>query len=69
MKELHAQLKLLFQHSPLGVEGSLVEKESPLDHLPCYPASLPFAKDLTEEQIEQVPGNGVYSGESRLIGK
>ena len=37
-----------------AVSGAVVEKESPLDHLPCYPASLPFPKSLTEPQVEQV---------------
>ncbi|XP_063693763.1 mediator of RNA polymerase II transcription subunit 12-like [Bolinopsis microptera] len=36
-----------------AVSGAVVEKESPLDHLPCYPASLPFPKSLTEPQVEQ----------------
>ena len=37
-----------------AISGAVVEKESPLDHLPCYPASLPFPKSLTEPQVEQV---------------
>ena len=50
---------LLFQLSPLGGSESsvTVEKESPLDHLPCYPASLPFAKSLTVSHVEQVCGS------------